>query len=229
MPRRTGQPPVSRRRRGRGRTETACEVGTLRDHPGLGETFATCWQIENGCAPTDPVRACPAPVRGLTITLNDDVVFQNDDDLQPRLASPSPSTPSTANDNSLVLAAKGAPRSGSPRAHPRPPPTRQTEAKATGPQPACIAAPSTVGADGNGVRGRPAFATTLAGRDVRYVLRDRERLRTDRSCPACPAPVREPDDHPERRCRLPERRDLHAWPASTSPSTPIDTERQLDC
>ena len=67
-------------------------------------------QIENGCAPTDPAGACPAPVRGLTITLNEDVVFQNDDTFsKARLTIPL--NPVDTNDNSLVLAAKGAPRS----------------------------------------------------------------------------------------------------------------------
>ena len=67
--------------------------------------------IENGCAATDPARGCPAPVRDLTITLNDDVVFQNDDTFsKARLTIAL--NPVDTNDNSLVLAAKGAPRSG---------------------------------------------------------------------------------------------------------------------
>jgi hypothetical protein len=66
--------------------------------------------IENGCAntdPTDPARPCPAPVRGLTVTLNDDVVFENDDDFRHarREVALNPA------DNTLVLAAKGDPRS----------------------------------------------------------------------------------------------------------------------
>jgi len=37
--------------------------------------------IENGCSgiQSDSVRPCPAPVRDLTVTLNNDVVFQNDE------------------------------------------------------------------------------------------------------------------------------------------------------
>jgi hypothetical protein len=70
--------------------------------------------IENGCADTDAQTSedpCPAPVRGLTVTLNEDVVFQNDDEfrserVQVRL------NPLGNQLNSLVMAARGAPGSG---------------------------------------------------------------------------------------------------------------------
>ena len=67
--------------------------------------------VENGCAGSNAVRPCPAPVRGLTVTLNEDVVFQNDDEFrEARLQIAL--NPDEADDNSLVLAAKGAPGSG---------------------------------------------------------------------------------------------------------------------
>jgi hypothetical protein len=67
--------------------------------------------IENGCAGTDPARRCPAPVRGLTVTLNDDVVFQNDDEFS-KARLQIPLNPVETDLNSLVLAARGAPGSG---------------------------------------------------------------------------------------------------------------------
>ena len=70
-----------------------------------------CWWSRTAAQASDAVRPCPAPVRGLTVTLNEDVVFQNDDEFrEARLQIPL--NPDEADDNSLVLAAKGAPGSG---------------------------------------------------------------------------------------------------------------------
>ena len=80
--------------------------------------------IENGCASSDPARPCPAPVRGLTVTLNDDVVFQNDDAFttgpqrdhaQPRRHPAQLARPRR----------QGGSRHRSPRPHHRHPPTRR--------------------------------------------------------------------------------------------------------
>ena len=174
-------------------------------------------QIENGCAPTDPPGACPAPVRGLTITLNDDIVFQNDDTFS-NARREIALNPVDTNDNSLILPPPGSTPLRSPRTHPRPPPTRQTEAKATGPQP-----PISRRRRGRGGRKRCAGGPL---RDhpgwERRPLRaaDRERLRTDRSPRSMPGTSQRPDNHPERRRRLPERRHLRRGPPPESPSTP---------
>ena len=66
--------------------------------------------IENGCT-QEAGGQCPAAVRGLTVTLNDDVVFQNDDEFG------SERVQIALNEvggqlNSILLAAKGAPQSG---------------------------------------------------------------------------------------------------------------------
>ena len=55
----------------------------------------------------------PAPprVRGLTITLNDDVVFQNDEELPPSVRVEVPLNPVGTQLNSIILAAKGEPGS----------------------------------------------------------------------------------------------------------------------
>lgn len=53
------------------------EVGSFPTTVG-GRDVRYVLAVENGCAGTDPVR-CPAPVRELTVTLNDDVVFQEDE------------------------------------------------------------------------------------------------------------------------------------------------------
>ena len=66
--------------------------------------------IENGCATSDPARTCPAPVTGLTVTLNEDVVFQNDDAFS-KARSEITLNPAGTQLNSLVLAARGAPDS----------------------------------------------------------------------------------------------------------------------
>jgi hypothetical protein len=66
--------------------------------------------IENGCAATDPARRCPAPVGGLIVTLNEDVVFQNDDEFR-KARLQIPLNPVETELNSLVLAARGAPGS----------------------------------------------------------------------------------------------------------------------
>ena len=76
--------------------------------PGKNVRYALL--IENGCASSDPARPCPPPVTGLTVTLNEDVVFQNDDAFT-KARSEITLNPAGTQLNSLVLAAKGAPGS----------------------------------------------------------------------------------------------------------------------
>src|SRR5262245_2219365 len=67
--------------------------------------------VENGCADGDPPAGpCPAPVTGLTVTLNDDVVFQNDEPFT-SARQEIVLNPAAGELNSLVLAARGAPGS----------------------------------------------------------------------------------------------------------------------
>jgi hypothetical protein len=67
--------------------------------------------VENGCAAQPQPEPCPAPIRGLTITLNEDVVFQNDDEFSQERSAVA-LNPVGSELNSLVMAAKGAPGSG---------------------------------------------------------------------------------------------------------------------
>ena len=143
--------------------------------------------IENGCAGTDPARQCPAPVRELTVTLNDDVVFQNDDAFS-KARREIALNPVDTNDNSLLLAAKGAPASG---ARVRILALRQPDKpKPKPPVLGLLSGSVEVGADGNGVRAA-RFATSLAGRDVRYVLLIENGCAGTDPARRCPAPVRE--------------------------------------
>ena len=72
--------------------------------------------IENGCVSTDRLRRCPAPVRELTVTLNDDVVFQNEDVFKVARREVALNAVG-ADDNTLVIAAKKLPlRSSRPTA-----------------------------------------------------------------------------------------------------------------
>jgi hypothetical protein len=66
--------------------------------------------IENGCRPSDPSRrSCPPPVRTLTVTLNDEVVFQSDDEFRiQRVVLPRDAV--TGDDNRLVISAAGVPK-----------------------------------------------------------------------------------------------------------------------
>jgi hypothetical protein len=64
--------------------------------------------LENGCPAAG--RPCPPPVSGLTVTLNDDIVFQNDDHFS-EARSEVALNDVGVDDNSLVLAARGAPGS----------------------------------------------------------------------------------------------------------------------
>ncbi len=143
--------------------------------------------IENGCAGTDPARRCPAPVRGLTVTLNEDVVFQNDDEFR-KARLQIPLNPVETELNSLVLAARGAPGSA---ARVRILALRQPDKPK--PKPAVLGqlyrGAVTVGADGNGVRA-DRFATTVAGRGVRYVLLIENGCAGTDPARRCPAPVR---------------------------------------
>jgi hypothetical protein len=67
--------------------------------------------VENGCAEADPLAGlCPAPVTGLTITLNDDVVFENSEPFT-TVRQEIVLNPVAGELNSLVLAAHGAPGS----------------------------------------------------------------------------------------------------------------------
>jgi len=135
--------------------------------------------VENGCTGTDPVR-CPAPVSELTVTLNDEVVFQNDDDFaeaRRRVALNSVE----AEDNQLVIAANGAPRSAAR--------VLIIAIRHTAEHSRLYRGAVTVGKDGNGVE-VGSFPTTVGGRDVRYVLA------VENGCAGtdpvrCPAPVRE--------------------------------------
>ena len=143
--------------------------------------------IENGCASSDPARPCPAPVRGLTVTLNDDVVFQNDDAFT-KARSEITLNPAGTQLNSLVLAARGAPGSaarvriiaiGQPdKPRPTPPLHRLVHRDRVA-----------VEEDGNGVQAA-RFATTVAGKDVRYALLIENGCASSDPARPCPAPVR---------------------------------------
>jgi hypothetical protein len=175
-----------------------------RDRVGVGEDgngvqsarFATpalryVLLIENGCAntdPTDPTRPCPAPVRGLTVTLNNDIVFENDDEFR-KARREVALNPAEADANTLVLAARGDPRSGArvrilalpDKPKPKPPVLGVVHRDRVA-----------VGKDGNGVQSA-RFATPAGGRDARYVLLiENGCANTDPTDPArpCPAPVR---------------------------------------
>ena len=89
------------------RTETACRRPASRP-PLLGTNVRYALLIENGCASSEPARPCPPPVTGLTVTVNDDVVFQNDDAFT-KARSEITLNPAGTQLNSLVLAARGAP------------------------------------------------------------------------------------------------------------------------
>jgi hypothetical protein len=64
--------------------------------------------VENGCATAGP---CSAPVNGLTVTLNDDVVFQNDDEFTQERVEVALNPVDARDDNTLALAARGNPGS----------------------------------------------------------------------------------------------------------------------
>ena len=117
--------------------------------------------IENGCASSDPARPCPAPVTGLTVTLNEDVVFQNDDAFT-KARSEITLNPAGTQLNSLVLAARGAPGTAAririiairqpDKPKPTPPLHRLVHRDRVA-----------VDEDGNGVQSA-RFATTVAGK-----------------------------------------------------------------
>ena len=67
--------------------------------------------VENGCASSQAQPGpCPPPVTGLTITLNEDAVFQNDDEFQQERFAVA-LNPVGSQLNSIVGAARGAPGS----------------------------------------------------------------------------------------------------------------------
>ena len=143
--------------------------------------------IENGCAGTDPARRCPAPVRGLTVTLNEDVVFQNDDEFR-KARLQIPLNPVETELNSLVLAARGAPGSA---ARVRILALRQPDKPK--PKPAVLGLLYRGAGDSRGRRERRAggpLPTTVAGRDVRYVLLIENGCAGTDPARRCPAPVR---------------------------------------
>jgi hypothetical protein len=116
--------------------------------------------------PDEPPAPCPSPVRGLTVTLNEDVVFANTEEFTTARREIT-LNPADIDLNNIVLAARGDPGTA---ARVRILAIRQPDKESPGEIIDLLYRDSVqVERDGNGVESAQ-FATTISGTDISYVL-----------------------------------------------------------
>ena len=135
--------------------------------------------IENGCREPAATNPCPPPVNTLSVTLNEQVVFQADSPQDAHHARLPPDAVSATQDNRLTITAAGTPGSAA-----------RVRILATPPAPKdrlVVKDAVTVGTDGNGTT--TASFGGAARADVRYVLAIENGCREPAATNPCPPPV----------------------------------------